>query len=68
MYLSVPVLNRECDLLECIEEFLKKETLREDEGWNCTNCKTRRDSSKKIDLWSMPNILIIHLKRFKFNS
>ncbi|CAD8183871.1 unnamed protein product [Paramecium octaurelia] len=68
MYLSVPVLNRECELQECIEEFLKKETLKGDEGWNCTNCKSRRDSNKKIDLWSMPNILIIHLKRFKFNS
>ncbi|CAK94293.1 unnamed protein product (macronuclear) [Paramecium tetraurelia] len=68
MYLSVPVLSRECDLLECIEEFLKTETLTGDEGWNCTKCSQRRDSNKKIDLWSMPNILIIHLKRFKFNS
>ena len=33
---------------------------------HCSKCKAPKDSSKKIDIWTLPNILIIHLKRFKF--
>lgn len=33
---------------------------------HCPKCKGPKDSSKKIEIWNVPNILIIHLKRFKF--
>lgn len=36
--------------------------------WFCPKCKKLRESTKKIDLWKLPNILIIHLKRFKFTK
>ncbi|KAH7853616.1 hypothetical protein Vadar_004756 [Vaccinium darrowii] len=32
--------------------------------WNCPNCKTDQPANKKLDLWRLPKILIIHLKRF----
>ena len=33
----------------------------------CPSCKTHRQASKKLDLWRLPEILVIHLKRFSYN-
>ncbi|KAL6559087.1 hypothetical protein OROHE_006456 [Orobanche hederae] len=32
----------------------------------CPNCKGHRQASKKLDLWRLPEILVIHLKRFSY--
>lgn len=32
----------------------------------CPNCKEHRQASKKLDLWRLPEILVIHLKRFSY--
>lgn len=68
MYLSlpVPVKKKDCAILsieDCIEEFTQEEELDPSERWLCTKCKSHTRSTKKIDLWKTPNILIIHLKR-----
>ena len=33
----------------------------------CPNCKEHREASKKLDLWRLPEILVIHLKRFSYS-
>jgi hypothetical protein len=33
----------------------------------CPTCKKHQQATKKFDLWSLPRILIIHLKRFVYN-
>mmetsp|Transcript_20295 Transcript_20295/g.17541 ORF Transcript_20295/g.17541 Transcript_20295/m.17541 type:complete len:98 (+) Transcript_20295:580-873(+) len=71
MYLSVPVpedKKNKLTLKDCIEEFLMEERLEKEEQWRCPKCKDFKDSAKKIDIWTVPNILIIHLKRFKFTK
>ena len=55
------------NLESCLEEFTAQETLTDDERWYCGKCKDFRDATKKIDLWKLPPVLIIHLKRFKYN-
>ncbi|KAK1404645.1 Ubiquitin carboxyl-terminal hydrolase 8 [Heracleum sosnowskyi] len=35
--------------------------------WYCPKCKEHRQASKKLDLWRLPEILVIHLKRFSYN-
>ena len=32
-----------------------------------SDCKEHRQATKKFDLWKLPNILIIHLKRFSYS-
>ena len=32
----------------------------------CPSCKQHRQASKKLDLWRLPEILVIHLKRFSY--
>ena len=33
----------------------------------CPRCKEQRQASKKLDLWRLPEVLVIHLKRFSFS-
>lgn len=71
MYLSLPIPEDDgnkpkVSLIECLKEYSKEEKLDGEEKWNCTRCKVPVDSTKKIEIWKLPNILIVHLKRFKF--
>ena len=37
-----------------------------DDAWFCPNCLHRQQGTvKRLSLWSLPDILVIHLKRFK---
>ena len=68
MYLSLPITDKCKSVDDCIDLFLKEETLKGSDQWYCEKCKTHRDATKKIDLWILPPILIVHLKRFKYND
>uniref|UniRef100_A0A8C7M9S6 ubiquitinyl hydrolase 1 n=1 Tax=Oncorhynchus kisutch TaxID=8019 RepID=A0A8C7M9S6_ONCKI len=50
----------------CLKAFTNEEELGEDELYYCSKCKTHRLATKKLDLWRLPPILIVHLKRFQF--
>lgn len=49
---------------ELLDEFVKEEKLSEDNTWYCPACKKHQEAQKKFDLWKMPDVLVIHLKRF----
>ena len=68
MYLSVPIPAGDCDVYSCIEAFLKEEILDGEDAWNCGRCKTKRRAVKKLDIWRLPLILLVHLKRFSFHG
>lgn len=70
MYLSLPIPDEDAgkvSLLDCLKEYSKEEKLQEEELWSCPKCKTLVEATKKLDIWKLPNILIVHLKRFKYN-
>jgi ubiquitin carboxyl-terminal hydrolase 4/11/15 len=48
--------------------FFKKEQLSEEDPWYCSQCKEHRRAFKKFDLWKLPKILIIQLKRFSYRN
>jgi ubiquitin carboxyl-terminal hydrolase 4/11 len=52
---------------ECLDEFGKMETLSENNSWYCPRCKDHRQAHKKFELWKVPDILVMHLKRFSSN-
>uniref|UniRef100_A0AAZ3SQI5 Ubiquitin carboxyl-terminal hydrolase 4 n=1 Tax=Oncorhynchus tshawytscha TaxID=74940 RepID=A0AAZ3SQI5_ONCTS len=54
-------------LRECMELFTTMETLGEHDPWYCPTCKKHQQATKKFDLWSLPRILVVHLKRFSYN-
>ena len=48
---------------------MRTERLTGDEGrWKCEHCKEVVDAEKSFSLWSLPEVLIVHLKRFYFDS
>jgi len=53
---------------DCIAAFLSDEKLSEQETWYCPKCKEHRQAIKKFDFWRMPEILVVHLKRFDFTK
>ncbi|KPI40117.1 putative ubiquitin carboxyl-terminal hydrolase 12 [Cyphellophora attinorum] len=51
-------------LEDCLNEFDKAEILSEQNSWYCPRCKEHRRAEKKFELWKIPDVLIMHLKRF----
>ncbi|XP_019848743.1 PREDICTED: ubiquitin carboxyl-terminal hydrolase 32-like isoform X2 [Amphimedon queenslandica] len=56
------------ELSECLAAFSKPEELGEDELWYCKKCETHRPARKTLEVWKLPPVLIIHLKRFHFHN
>uniref|UniRef100_A0A674DNA4 Ubiquitin carboxyl-terminal hydrolase 15 n=1 Tax=Salmo trutta TaxID=8032 RepID=A0A674DNA4_SALTR len=54
-------------LKDCIELFTTKEKLGAEDPWYCPNCKVHQQATKKLDLWSLPPVLVVHLKRFSYS-
>ncbi|KAJ2487589.1 hypothetical protein IWW37_005186 [Coemansia sp. RSA 2050] len=57
--------QRKISLEECLAEFTRAEKLSEDDLWFCGKCKEHQQATKKFDLWRVPEILVVHLKRFQ---
>jgi ubiquitin carboxyl-terminal hydrolase 4/11 len=54
-------------LEDCFAETGKREILSEDNAWYCNRCKEMRQAAKTLEIWTIPDILIVHLKRFAGN-
>lgn len=64
--LSIPIRlgYREVPLEDCFRLFTQPELLEGDDAWNCPRCKKSQAASKAITLSRLPDILVVHLKRF----
>ncbi|KAI8098310.1 uncharacterized protein B0P05DRAFT_601403 [Gilbertella persicaria] len=56
--------KKQVTLADCLDEFTKEEELSEEDLWYCPRCKKHQRATKKFDLWRMPEIMVVHLKRF----
>jgi ubiquitin carboxyl-terminal hydrolase 4/11/15 len=56
------------DVAACLDEYTVAERLEKSEAWYCSRCKGHKQATKKFDLWKLPEVLIIHLKRFSSNE
>ncbi|KAJ6625438.1 Ubiquitin carboxyl-terminal hydrolase 32, partial [Pseudolycoriella hygida] len=65
---SVAICRRQqtepVDLDHCLRAFTSEEKL--EEWYHCAHCKGKKPATKKLQIWKLPPILIIHLKRFNF--
>lgn len=48
----------------CMKGFSRDEILSGSDQWYCNRCKEQRDINKKLELYRLPKIMIIQLKRF----
>ena len=67
--LSLSLPNKDdISLYECIDLYCKKEKLEGENAWFNDKTKTKEDVNRGIIFWSLPNILIIGLKRWNDNG
>ncbi|KAF8082389.1 hypothetical protein N665_0829s0006 [Sinapis alba] len=59
--------KKEISLFSCLEAFIAEEPLGPEDMWYCPACKEHRQAKKKLDLWKLPEILVVHLKRFTYS-
>ena len=55
-------------LRDCLTMYTTTERLSEMDPWYCPTCKEHRCAWKRLDLWKLPEVLVIHLKRFHFSA
>lgn len=49
-----------------LQAFQTAEELEAEDSWFCSKCKRHVQANKKLDLWAVPEVLVVHLKRFFF--
>ncbi|XP_053661152.1 ubiquitin carboxyl-terminal hydrolase 32 [Anopheles marshallii] len=54
------------DLDHCLRAFTSEEKL--EQWYHCSHCKQKKPATKKLQIWKLPPILIVHLKRFNYVS
>lgn len=59
-------IGQKLSLDDCFDNFTNPERLDEENKWFCSKCKDHVRAEKTMILWRLPNILIVHLKRFEF--
>lgn len=52
------------DLDHCLRAFTSEEKL--EQWYHCSHCKQKKPATKKLQIWKLPPVLIVHLKRFNF--
>lgn len=52
-------------LEQCLDHYTKAETLSAENSWRCPQCQKYLPVVKTLGLWSLPDILVIHFKRFR---
>lgn len=50
-------------LEECLRDYTEAETL--SDAWRCPHCQQYKPVVKTLDVWSLPDILVVHFKRFR---
>uniref|UniRef100_A0A6B2L134 ubiquitinyl hydrolase 1 n=1 Tax=Arcella intermedia TaxID=1963864 RepID=A0A6B2L134_9EUKA len=53
-------------LKDCLLKFHSMEKLGTSDKWYCSKCKQFQQATKKFDLFHIPDILVIQMKRFQF--
>lgn len=52
---------------DCLDAFVTTELLDDDNKWFCPHCKKRTKLTKKLTITRLPQVLIVHFKRFKIS-
>lgn len=58
--ISLSIPNSDCNIEDCFKNYLSIDYI---DNYNCSDCKNTK-CSKQAHFWSLPNYLIVHLKRF----
>ncbi|KAJ2949473.1 hypothetical protein O0L34_g15394 [Tuta absoluta] len=55
-------------LTDCLQSFVQVEELADTERYFCSSCKCKQKSTKQFRIRRLPNVLCLHLKRFRWHN
>nr|XP_049702253.1 ubiquitin carboxyl-terminal hydrolase 3 isoform X1 [Helicoverpa armigera] len=55
-------------LSDCLSSFVQVEELADTERYFCSSCKSKQKSTKQFWIRRLPNVLCLHLKRFRWHN
>uniref|UniRef100_A0A158PSV7 ubiquitinyl hydrolase 1 n=1 Tax=Brugia timori TaxID=42155 RepID=A0A158PSV7_9BILA len=64
--LSIEVPNRNSTIEDCIRNHFQDVELDGSCKWRCPDCESLQTATRRTFLWKLPEVLVIHLKRFTF--
>lgn len=62
--IAIPKSNLPVKLTDCLKDHSANYMLVDKNKYQCSNCKDYKDATQVTHIWEVPEILIIHLKRF----
>lgn len=66
--LSIPNNKQNINLFDCLDEYCKIERLENENAYLNENTKEKEAVDKGVMFWSLPQVLIIDIKRYNFNG
>jgi uncharacterized UBP type Zn finger protein len=52
------------NLTDCLSEYVAQEILSQSDTWYCPTCKSHQMAGKTMDIYRLPDIYVVQLKRF----
>merc|ERR1719370_2450847 len=57
-----------CNIHDCLQKFVEREELADSERFYCNSCKSKQPSTKQFRIRGLPNVLCLHIKRFRWTT
>ncbi|DBA82653.1 TPA: hypothetical protein ACH3X1_006898 [Trebouxia sp. C0004] len=53
---------------DCLQAFTSDELLQGDESFKCEKCGEKTQATKRLRIFRLPKVLLLHIKRFKYSG
>jgi len=68
IFQAVGLTNSQTNLDMCLHAFCTSEDLQDSERYHCEKCKRKVDAEKVMSIALLPEILVLHIKRFNYHA
>jgi len=53
---------------DCMDELCLRKTLSATDLWECPRCDAVQEACQTLNLWKLPDVLVLHIKRFNMSA
>ncbi|TMW63762.1 hypothetical protein Poli38472_002703 [Pythium oligandrum] len=62
------VLSNSTSLSQCLDALFQDEAIPLDDHWMCERCGQQRAGTRRSDVWKLPDLVMVQLKRFQYQE